>query len=200
MQQCRECGSRLPDGARSCMQCGTSVELSAKTNRGPQSKLEFLQPAIAGGLLLGLLSSIPIIQAANLIFGLWILAGGAFTSHLLMKQRPSGIGYGDGAFGGVLSGLFGAIVATIMLIPSKLIFTADFEAGRQQAEQQLAKTPDVAGPMRDLVLRALSPEVSLTTEMFWFFIFGICFSLFAMLGGMLMVWIANRRRLISARP
>jgi hypothetical protein len=65
---------------------------------------------------------------------------------------------------------------------------------RQQAELQLARTPETAGPMRDLFLRAMSAEVSFATEMFWFFFYGFTFSLFAMLGGMLMVWIINRRR------
>jgi zinc-ribbon domain len=193
-QQCRECGAILPDGARTCMQCGTSVDSQATSSAGPQRNLEFVQPAIAGGLLLGLLSSLPIINLANLIFGAWILAGGALTAHLVSKQRPSGISYGDGAFGGVLSGFFGAVVSTIMLIPSKLFFASDWETVRQQAEQQLAKTPETAGPMRDLLLRAMSAEVSFTTEMFWFFFYGFSFSLFAMLGGMLMVWISNRRR------
>ena len=178
------------------MQCGTTVDVSAKSG-GPQTNLEFLQPALVVGLLLGLLSSLPIIKAGNLI---WILAGGALTAHLLMKRRPSGIGYGDGAFGGVLSGFFGSIVATVLLIPNKWIFIADFEAQRQDAERTFSNTPEFAGPMRDLVLRALSPEVSLTTELFWFFLFGIFFSLFAMFGGMLMVGIANRRRRRIQRP
>jgi hypothetical protein len=193
-QQCRECGAILPDGARTCMQCGTAVGPPGSSAGGPQKNLKFIQPAIAGGLLLGLLSSLPIINLANLIFGAWILAGGALTAHLVSRQRPSGISYGDGAFGGVLSGFFGAVISTIMLIPSKLFFAADWETVRQQAEQQLAQTPETAGPMRDLLLRAMSAEVSITTEMFWFFFYGFSFSLFAMLGGMLMVWISNRRK------
>jgi len=176
------------------MQCGTAVDSSARSTGGSEGHLEFVQPAIAGGLLLGLLSSLPIIDLANFIFGLWILAGGALTTHLLLKQRPSGISYGDGAFGGVLSGFFGAVVATIMLIPSKLYFVADWEIVRQQAELQMSKTPEAAGPMLDLFLRAMSPEVSFATEMFWFFLYGFFFSLFAMLGGILMVWLSNRRR------
>ena len=193
-QQCRECGAKLPDGSRTCMQCGTPVDSPMKSTSGPHGTLEFVQPAIAGGLLLGLLSSLPIVNLANLLFGFWILAGGALTSHLIARQRASGISYGDGAFGGVLSGLFGSIVATIMLIPSKLYFAAEWETGRQQAELQLNKTPEAAGPMRDLLLRALSPEVSFTTELFWFFMYGFLFSLVAMMGGMLMVWVINRRK------
>jgi hypothetical protein len=182
------------------MQCGTSINAPKNSSGGTQPNLEFIQPAIAGGLLLGLLSSLPLINLGNLIFGAWILAGGALTTHLVLKQRPSGISYGDGAFGGVLSGFFGAVVSTLLLIPSKLLFTADWETVRQRAELQLANSPETAGPMRDLFLRAMSAEVSFTTEMFWFFFYGFSFSLFAMLGGMLMVWISKRRRKKQSKP
>lgn len=192
---CRECGARLPDNARTCMQCGTTVEDSGKSIGGTPQNLEFVRPAIAGGLFLGLLSSIPIINAANLLFGAWILAGGALSAQLLMKQRPKGgISYGDGAFGGVLSGVIGSIVATLMLAPSKIFFSADWVALRQKTELQLNGTPDAPPAMRDLFLRAVSPEISITTGLFWFFLFGVFFSLFAMFGGMSMVWIANRRQ------
>jgi hypothetical protein len=170
------------------------VDPVAGLSRGPQTSLHFVQPAITGGVLLGLLSSLPIVSLVNLIFGAWILAGGALTARLVSRQRPSGISYGDGAYGGVLSGVFGAVVATLMLIPDKLLFAADWETMRQQAEQQLAKTPDLPEPMRDLLLRAMSAEVSVTTVLAWFFIYVFSFSLLAMIGGMLMVWISDRRR------
>jgi len=196
---CRECGARLPDNARTCLQCGTPVDAFGRNKGAAPGNLEFLRPALAGGLLLGLMSSIPIINAANLLFGAWILAGGAFSAHLLMKQRPGGrITYGDGAFGGVLSGVVGSVVATLMLAPSKIFFSGDWVALRQKTELQLNTTPDAPAAMRDLFLRAVSPEISLTTGMFWFFLFGVFFCLFAMFGGMLMVWVANRRQ--ARRP
>jgi len=190
MTQCRECGANLPDEARACMQCGTPVELGAKSGGNSPSNLIFVRPAILGGLLIGLLSSITIGSDGTAI---WIFAGGVFTAHLLLRQRPTGIGYGDGAFGGVLSGFVGAVLATIMLIPSKLKFASDFELARQEIEKQLGKNPNVQGPLRDLFLRAVGPEVSLATELFMLFFYGILFSLIAMFGGMLMVWISNRR-------
>src|SRR5712671_206002 len=139
MTQCRECGANLPDGARACMQCGTPVELSAKSGGNFPSNLIFVRPAILGGLLIGLLSSIPIVSAGTAV---WILSGGAYTAYLLLRQRPTGIGYGDGAFGGVLSGFVGAVLATIVLIPSKLKFASDFELIRQEVEKQLSKNPN----------------------------------------------------------
>ena len=192
---CRECGARLPDNARTCLQCGTPIDVSGRNISGAPATLKFVRPALAGGLLLGVMSSIPIINAANLLLGAWILVGGAFSAHLLMKQRRGGaISYGDGAFGGVLSGFVGSIVATLMLAPSKIFFSEDWIALRQKTDLQLNTTPDAPAAMRDLFLRAVSPEISLTTGMFWFFLFGVFFCLFAMFGGMLMVWVSNRRR------
>ena len=190
MTQCRECGANLPDEARTCMQCGTPVELSAKSGGRSQPNLVFVQPAIVGGLLAGLLSSIPILELG---IGVWILGGGAFTVYLLLKQHPTGIGYGDGAFGGVLSGFVGAVVATLMLIPSKLKFPSDFEQIHREIEKQWSKNPNAHGPLFDLFMRSLSQEVSLTTELFTLFVYGFIYSLIAMLGGLLMVWLTNRR-------
>src|SRR5262245_6144527 len=116
MTRCRECGANLPEDARSCMQCGTVVHAA----RSPQPGLKFGFPAVIGGVVLALLSILPIVKAGNLFFGAWILAGGALAARLLMKQRPTGvINYGDGAYGGVLSGLVGAVVITLSLIPNK---------------------------------------------------------------------------------
>jgi len=195
MIRCRECGANLPEDARSCMQCGTAVHAA----RNPQPGLKFGRPAVVGGVLLGLLSTLPIVQVGNLFFGAWIIVGGAVTARLLMKQRPDGaINYGDGAYGGVLSGFVGAIVATLMLIPTKHFVPDEFEKAHQDFEKQFSTIPNAEGPMKELLLRAISPEVSLTTEVVYLFIFAIFFSLIAMVGGVLMVWISRRRKLRRA--
>jgi len=170
------------------MQCGTAVH-SAKS---PPAGLKFARPVIIGGVLLGVLTTLPFIQV---LFGAWILGGGAVTARLLMKQRLDGtISYGDGAFGGVLSGFVGAIVATLALILNKLLFPSDFEQLHKTFEQQISSIPNAEVPLKELMLRSMSTEISLTTELFWLILFGIFFSLIAMFGGILMVWMSNRRR------
>jgi len=81
----------------------------------PMPDLDFVQPALTGGMFLGLLSSLPIIQAGNCLCCMWVLLGGAIATTMLTKQRPlSQITYGDGAFAGVLSGSFGAVIGTVV--------------------------------------------------------------------------------------
>jgi len=144
-------------------------------------------------MFLGVLSSVPVIQAGNCLFCSWVLLGGAIATIMLTRQRPSGITYGDGAFVGVLSGLFGAVVGTILQMSFHAILYRFFESQQQQLEEMLNRL-GAEGPMRDWVVRSMSGEISATTVTFTFFADLIAYSLFAMIGGILAVALLNRRR------
>jgi hypothetical protein len=150
-------------------------------------------------MFLGVLSSLPFIGAGNCLCCAWVLGGGALATLLLTKQRPSGVALGDGAFVGVLSGLFGAIVATFISVPVRIL-SARFLASQQQAMEDTLRQLGVEGPMRDLALRLASPEISATTILFTFFTNLLVYSLFAMIGGILTVAILERRRNAGTRP
>src|SRR5215510_4771252 len=111
MSQCKECGATLPENSRFCLQCGTENRPSDGGPPQPERELDFFKPAITGGLLLGVLSSIPLLSALNFLCCLWVQAGGGLATYLLDKQRPGRLKYSDGAFVGVFSGLIGAFVA-----------------------------------------------------------------------------------------
>ena len=111
---------------------------------------------------------------------------------MLTKQRPGGINYGDGAFAGVLSGVFGAIVATIVSIPVRLIAARIFEAQQTAMEDAFRQMPELEGPLRDFLLRMASPEISAVTIGFTFFTNLVLYALFAMIGGILTIAIMNR--------
>ena len=194
MTQCKQCGANLPDHAKFCLQCGTAVqhdEPAAQTSPAPPPvKLDFVQPALAGGMFLGFLSSIPLISAGNVFCCMWVLLGGGIAAVMLVKQRP-GVTYGDGAFVGVLSGLFGAVVATLIQIPIKIIQARFFESPERQLEELLQR---MEPPMRDWILRAASGEISAATLLFTFFTNLLLFALFAMIGGILTIAILNKRK------
>ncbi len=80
----------------------------------PSSKL---QPALLGGLLLGVLSALPIINLGNACCCLWVLAGGAVAAYLLQHNQAAPITTGDGASVGLLAGIFGAIVWQVIALP-----------------------------------------------------------------------------------
>jgi len=112
---------------------------------------------------------------------------------LLTRQRPSGITYGDGAFVGVLSGLFGAIVGTVVHIPVQIISARFFQSQQQQLED-LFRQLGIEGPMRDWMIRVASGEISAATVLFTFFSYVLMWSLFAMIGGILTVAVLNKQR------
>ena len=194
MNQCRHCGANLPDEAKFCMQCGSAVSPPETAAMAPVPELDFIQPALTGGMFLGLLSSLPFINAGNCLCCMWILGGGGLAAFMLMKQRPSGISYGDAAFAGVLSGLFGAIVATLLSIPIRMIAARSFESQQAAMEDAFRQMPELEGPVRDFLLRMASPEISAVTIGFTFFMNLLLFAMFAMIGGILAVAIVERRK------
>jgi hypothetical protein len=80
-----------------------------------------LQPALLGGLVLGVLSALPLVNLGNLCCCLWVLAGGGVAAWLLQRGQASPITLGDGAAVGFLAGLFGAIVWQALSLPVALI-------------------------------------------------------------------------------
>ncbi len=79
-----------------------------------------LQPALLGGLAIGVLSALPVINLANCCCA-WILFGGGLAAYLMQQQRPTPISVGDGALVGLLAGIIGACVWTLVSIPLQAV-------------------------------------------------------------------------------
>lgn len=78
---------------------------------------EKLQPALLGGVAIGVLSALPVINIVNLCCCAWVVAGGALASHLMQQNHPAPINAGDGAIVGLLAGAIGAMVGTVLSVP-----------------------------------------------------------------------------------
>ena len=50
-----------------------------------------LQPALLGGVFIGVLSALPFISAANCCCCLWVVAGGVLTVYLRQQNSPMAI-------------------------------------------------------------------------------------------------------------
>jgi hypothetical protein len=79
------------------------------------------QPALIGGLVMGVLSALPIISAGNLCCCLWIISGGVLAAYLLQQNSPTPITQSDGAVTGLLAGVIGAVIYLILSIPITLL-------------------------------------------------------------------------------
>lgn len=81
-----------------------------------------LQPALLGGLFIGVLSALPVISIGNACCCLWVIAGGVLAAWLLQQNQSTPIEAGDGATIGLLAGIIGAGVFLVISIPVGLIF------------------------------------------------------------------------------
>ena len=93
-----------------------------------------LQPALIGGAILGVLSSIPIVSACCC---LWVLMGGALAARILIKRSPVlPVTTGEGAVVGALAGVIGSAITLVITVPLNLMNNeANIEQMRQTAEQ-----------------------------------------------------------------
>ncbi|MFN2454961.1 MAG: hypothetical protein ABR577_12140 [Pyrinomonadaceae bacterium] len=94
-----------------------------------------LQPAIVGGVVLGILSAIPYL---NTCCCLYALIGGALATYLYIKRAPS-VSYADGALLGALAGAIGSLIYLVVGIPLGLM------AGKASASM-MTKIMESANP------------------------------------------------------
>lgn len=67
-----------------------------------------LQSSLLGGLFIGILSALPVVNVANCCC-LWITGGGLLAGYLLQQNDPRPLTAGSGALCGLLAGVVGAI-------------------------------------------------------------------------------------------
>jgi hypothetical protein len=79
------------------------------------------QPALVGGLVVGVLSALPIISAGNLCCCAWVVSGGIVAAYVLQQNQPTPIAVVDGALAGLLAGAVGAGVYLVLSVPITLI-------------------------------------------------------------------------------
>lgn len=77
-----------------------------------------LQPALLGGLFIGVLSALPVVNIGNCCC-LWVVGGGMLAAYLDPPPHPAN-NLGRGAIDGLLAGIVGAFV---FLVASSLVNT-----------------------------------------------------------------------------
>lgn len=82
----------------------------------------FAQPALIGGVALGVLSALPLIgPIGNACCCLWVVGGGMLAAYLLQQNRTAPIAPADGLLVGLLAGLIGAVAHAAISIPLNLL-------------------------------------------------------------------------------
>ena len=148
-----------------------------------------LVPAALGGLFIGVLSALPLVSLANCCC-LWIVGGGYLAAYVMQQDHPAPITAVDGAIVGLLAGIFGAVVFTIVVIPIDLLM------GPLQAQflrRVLSTSSEMPPGVREMLedVAAARSSVALTS-LFRFVPMLLVGAVFAPVGGILAAVFSRR--------
>jgi hypothetical protein len=139
------------------------------------------QAVLLGGLFIGVLSALPIVNLANCCC-LWILGGGAIAAYLARQEHPGPFGLIDGARVGFRAGIFGAV---IWLFASTVVDLMLAPLQQSAADFMLRNATDIPPDVRSW-LENLDNTASLPARMIIGFFFQLFVAApFAALGGLL---------------
>lgn len=143
------------------------------------------QPALMGGLLIGVLSSLPLISAGNACCCLWVVSGGALAAWLLQQNQQEPIGGADGALVGLMAGGIGAVISTVISIPVQMFF------GPLQRDwfERVMRDQDFPPEL----FQMLEPQIGVAAVLASLIFSLIIFSIFGLLGGLLGVALFRRK-------
>ncbi len=174
------------------MECGTPVD-THPADAAELTSGDFIRPVLIAGAVMGILSSIPLVQFGNCVCCMWGVTGGGFGAWLLGRKQSGGAGalsYGDGALVGVLSGLFGGLLAAVASILRLLTIDRDSLAELEETFLELA--PEIDPEMFEVFLQFM--ELSPISVLVTLSINLIVFPMFAAIGGILMIAIMGRKK------
>jgi hypothetical protein len=107
------------------------------------------QPALLGGLFIGVLSSLPVISAANICCCLWVVSGGTLSTYLLQQNEPNPIEASAAALQGLLAGVIGGILQTLAGIALMQLFGGAQQEFLDQLFSQMRDVPPEAVAMME---------------------------------------------------
>ncbi len=160
------------------------------------------KPALTGGVLLGVLSALPLINAVNCACCAWVIGGGMLAAHLYVRSSPTVVTLGSGLILGLLTGAIGGIVTTLFSIPLQILLRNIGMGFAEQMRQIFSEVPNLTPEMR----RAFESIITGTgtTGILFQIINGliniVIFSVIAMLGGVLGVAIFEKRKIAPPTP
>jgi len=109
------------------------------------------QPALLGGLLIGVLSSLPVVNFANCCC-LWVICGGLLTVYLQQQNKMDPIETSEAVLGGLIAGVVGGIIGAFVDVLQLALATqvVDFSTKIREA---LDKNPGMPQEYKDMAVR-----------------------------------------------
>ena len=154
------------------------------------------KPALIGGVLLGILSALPLLQYFNCFCCAWVIGGGMLAAHLYLKGAATAVTLGTGVLLGLLTGAIGAVVDTIFSIPIFLALRPFTGSLVEQMQRTLEQVPNLPPETRDLFRSIFSSGRGF--GLFFIIIGGffklVVYGIAGMLGGTIGVAVFEKRK------
>jgi hypothetical protein len=83
--------------------------------------VSLFQPALLAGIVIGVLSALPIVSVGNCCCCMWVIGGGALAAWLLQQNSARGITIAEGMLAGMAAGVVGAVVAVPISLASQAL-------------------------------------------------------------------------------
>jgi hypothetical protein len=140
---------------------------------------KLVQPALIGGLVMGVLTALPIIAAGNACCCLWVVSGGVVAAYVLQQGQAEPITQSDAALAGLLAGIVGAFVYLVLSIPITILLAPMERMMLQRIVERMSNMPP---EFREFATSYVGGAVRLIVGfVFWLFVGAI----FSTLGGLL---------------
>ena len=154
-----------------------------------------IKPALVGGIALGILSTIPVINTLNCACCAWVIGGGILAANMYIKESSTTVTLGRGAGLGIITGIIGAVVSLLFSIPMQFLLNRGGAATTKYLQDLLSSNldlpPEVQQTIEELTTRS---DLNTLLLVVGFISNLILFSLFAMIGGAIGVAIFEKRK------
>jgi hypothetical protein len=151
-----------------------------------------LQPALFGGIFIGVLSALPIINLGNCLCCMWVVAGGALAAYLMQQNYPYAITAADGALVGLLAGLIGGIIGVAIAVPIELMMGP---VQQRILERFILSNPDVPPETKTMIENMAARGVIGVFVVVRALMSAVVGMIFGMLGGLLGVALFKKKDL-----
>jgi len=111
------------------------------------------QPAVLGGLCIGVLSGLPVVGAVNFCCCLWVVGGGVLVVYLQQQNSPAPVETSEAVLGGLIAGAIGAV---LMVLLNALMFTMTGPMAEQAIRSALDSNPELPPEIRARLLGLVS--------------------------------------------
>lgn len=122
-------------------------------------RASLFQPALLAGIVIGVLSTLPIVSAGNCCCCMWVVGGGALGAWLLQQNTPRGITVAEGMLVGLAAGLIGAVVGLPINIASQAVLGQIVDQ-RELLDRLIESAGPIPPELQDAVARARETSMS----------------------------------------